>query len=81
MASAFGGGQGLTAARTEDLTTLLKWLHRGDLQAPIDTMGLARVGLQHCAGPLLGHLRGLDKRAVQAVVVAVLAERNNAASG
>lgn len=78
MAAAFVGGKGLTAVRSEDLVNLLRWLHRGELQAPIDLPGLARVGLQHCGTELMGHLRGLDQRGVQAVVVAVLAERNAA---
>lgn len=76
MATRLAGGKGLTAVRSEDLTSLLRWLHRGDLQAPIDLPALARVGLQHCGTELMGHLRGLDQRGIQAVIVAVLAERS-----
>lgn len=67
----------LTDIPTPDLEKLLRCVHRGDLPCPFDTPGLARVGLQHVAD-LLGHLRGLDQRAVTAVVVAVVAERRAA---
>ena len=45
-----------------------------ELACPIDQTGLAIAGLLRL-GDDLGHLRGLDERAVKAVLIAVLAER------
>ncbi len=70
-----GAAAGLTEVRTNDLKTLLRFTHRGELRFPLDTGELARVGLQHCSTELLPTLRELDQRAVSAVVVAVIAER------
>lgn len=69
---------GLTALSTADLRKLLRALHREDLRCPLTIEGLTRVGLQHAATDLLDHLRNLDGVAVQAVLVAVLAERIDA---
>ena len=66
---------GLTEVTTGDLKKLLSFLHGGELRFPLDVGELTRVGLQHCAGLLLAQLRELDQRGVQAVLVAVLAER------
>lgn len=74
----FGTG-GLVQVGDRDLQTLLRHVHRGDLPCPVDLPGLARCGLQHVADDL-EILRGLDERAVRAVVVAVLAERRAAAT-
>lgn len=68
------GARGLTEVATKDCENLLRAVHRGDLPCPLDHPGLARNGLQHTAD-LLDHLRGLDARAVTAVLVAVIAER------
>ena len=68
-------GVGLTRVNTSDLKRALHVLHQGELGFPLSIGDLARVGLQHCSGDLLGLLRGLDERAVRAVLVAVLAER------
>ena len=70
-----GAAAGLTEVRTDDLKKLLGLLHRGELNFPLDTGELARVGLQHCATEMLAMLRGLDGPPVLAVVVAVIAER------
>lgn len=74
-------GKGLVPVSDAALKTLLKHLYRGDIEAPLDLPGLTRIGLQYCATDLLHHLRGLDRTAIQAVCVAVLAERKVAAAG
>jgi hypothetical protein len=66
---------GLTQVDTVDLKRALKALHHGDLPCPLTIADLTRVGLQHCAHDLLETLRSLDRDAVRAVLVAVLAER------
>ena len=66
---------GLTEVADKDLKTLLKYLHRGEMNFPLTPAELARFGLQPCTASLLGHLRGLSEEGVRAVVVAVLAER------
>jgi len=70
-----GAAAGLTEVRTDDLKKLLGLAHRGEITFPMDATELARIGLQHCAIEMLATLRGLDERAVKAVVVAVIAER------
>ena len=70
-----GMALGLTEVSTDDLKRALAMLHRGQLDVPVSAWGLARVGLQHCQGPLLDHLRGLDAAGVRAVLTCVLAER------
>lgn len=66
---------GLQAVPTQDLRKALAALHREEMRCPLDITELTRFGLQHVALELLSHLRGLDARAVRAVLVAVLAER------
>ena len=68
---------GLTAVDTGDLKLLLRGLYRGTLECPLGIVGLATHGLQDAANALLGHLRGLPREAVVAVVVAVIAERQD----
>ena len=69
---------GLTPVATADLETLLRSLHRGHLSGPLSVADLTRVGLQHCANPIMEHCRRLEPPAVRAVVVAALAERARA---
>ena len=69
---------GLTQVATEDLKTMLKYLHRKEMNCPLTPAELARFGLQHSSPSLLNHLRGLESDAVRAVVVGVLAERIDA---
>jgi len=69
---------GLTQVPTEDLKTLLRYLHRGELRCPLTPAELARFGLQVRSASLLNHLRGLDATGVRAVVVGILAERMEA---
>lgn len=66
----------LTTIATKDLRTLLRALHRQQIEGPLTTAGLAAVGLQNVSSALLEHLRGLPTEAVRAVLVAVLAERS-----
>jgi hypothetical protein len=67
--------RGLTFVVTSDLEKLLSAVHRKVLDCPLAIEGLTRVGLQHTAVELMGALRGLDERAVRALLVAVIAER------
>ena len=68
------GAEGLNAITTDDLKLLLRLVHRGELPCPIDARGLGMAGLLRLLDDL-GHLRGLERAAVVAVLVAVLAER------
>jgi hypothetical protein len=68
------GTNGLKAVKTKDLKALLRLVHRGELQCPVDRIGLAVTGLLRM-GDDLSILAGLNKQATQAVLVAVLAER------
>ena len=72
------GGTGLTLVSTEDLRRVLARVHDGSLECPITHPRLLRAGLPKLVDQL-GHLGGLDARSVQAVLVAVLAERAAAA--
>lgn len=67
-------GAGLTALSTTDLERLLRALHRGELRCPIGHTELHMAGLSYLVDRVEA-LRGLDERAVRAVLVAVLAER------
>ena len=67
-------GAGLTAIPTEDLKTLYRALHRGDLPYPLTKSTLMSMGLNRIAENAT-HLRGLDERALRSVLVCVLAER------
>jgi hypothetical protein len=74
---AFGGG-GLTHLSHEQLERLLKGVHDGSLVCPITHPTLLRAGMPDLVDQV-GHLTGLDARAVQAVLVAVIAERRHEA--
>lgn len=69
------GVDGLTKLSTKDLRQALRMVHRGELTVPLTVEGITRCGLQHVATELLRELRGLDDRAMRAVLVCVLAER------
>jgi hypothetical protein len=69
------GGKGLAQVATEDLKLVLARVYDGSLECPITHPRLLRAGLPKLIDDL-GHLNGLDARAVQAVIVAVLAERD-----
>jgi hypothetical protein len=66
---------GLTAVESRHLEHLLRAIHRQEIRCPLDLAELALIGLQDISHHLLGHLRGLDRKGVHAVLVAVLAER------
>ena len=68
------GGGGLKHVSTEDLRVVLARVHDGSLECPITHPRILRAGLPKLIDDL-GHLVGLDARAVQAVIVAVIAER------
>ena len=70
-----GANRGLKTVSTEELKSLLRYLHRGELDCPVTPGALACLGFQDRSDPLLHTLRGLDESAVRAVIVAVLAER------
>ena len=70
-----GAGRGLTEVSTDALKALLRAVLHEEIGAPLTFEELTRCGLQHCASELLDTLRGLDARAVKALLTAVLAER------
>ena len=65
---------GLTALREDELKTLLRYLHRGEIEVPITIETLTRIGLQHRHDVVMGALRGLNEAGVRAVLVCVLAQ-------
>ena len=68
------GSGGLTDVTDADLKTLLASIHRGELECPITSLGLARIGLQRIAHDI-SLLQGFDSRASQAIIVAALQNR------
>lgn len=68
------GGIGLKKLSTERLERVLKAVYKESLPCPISAKGLAEAGFLGLKDDL-DFLQGLDKAAVQAVLVAVLAER------
>lgn len=68
------GTEGLTRVPDADLEQMLRLIHRGILACPLDMPGLTAAGLFRL-GDEVEILRGLDERAVKAVLIAVLAER------
>jgi len=65
---------GLTHLTTAQLERLLAAVHREQLACPLDAAQLHASGLSDVADRVAA-LRGLDRRAVKAVLVAVIAER------
>lgn len=70
-----GPAEGLTSLKTEELKTLLRLLHRGQLLLPLTAHSIACAGFQYKHHELMANLRGLDEAGVRAVLVCVLAER------
>lgn len=66
---------GLVTIATEDLRKLLRAVFKGQVECPLTPAGLAALGLQDRSETLLALMRGLDGKAVHAIVVAALAER------
>lgn len=71
---------GLVAVGTEQLRTLLRAVHRRETLIPVTPGSLAALGLQDWSEALLGSLRGLDEAGVRAVLICVLAERQQSDS-
>ena len=67
--------KGLTELRDDELTNLLRFLHRGELDVPLTIETLTRIGLQHRHDIVMNALRGLTEDGIRAVLVCVLAER------
>lgn len=67
-------GSALTHVSTEDLRVVLARVYDGSLECPITHPRLVVAGLSKLIDDL-AHLGGLDARSVQAVIVAVIAER------
>ena len=67
-------GKALTAVSTDNLTALLRAVHREPFEGGFATPVLAARDLLPLQDAV-GFLHGLDDRAVKAVLVAVLAER------
>lgn len=70
-------GTGLREVETEHLKKLLGLVHREEIDCPLTIVELTRCGLQFLHSDL-ALLRGLDARAVRAVLVGVLGERSDA---
>ena len=69
---------GVTRVPSDELKRLLKALHRGLLRTPITRSGLIEAAFGHLEAEL-DAMVGRDKAAAQALIVCVLAERNEAA--
>lgn len=66
---------GLTNFTTDELKRLLQMVYREQVDFPLNAQRIACIGFQYKHHDLIQALRGLDKSAVQAVLVCVLAER------
>ncbi|MCC6872792.1 MAG: hypothetical protein IT378_00675 [Sandaracinaceae bacterium] len=71
---------GLTHLKTTDLENLLRALHRGQLACPVGPKELTAAGLAYLQDRV-EFLKGLEERAVRAVLVAVIAERKTERQG
>lgn len=65
---------GLTRVPTSKLVRMLKLLHQEQLGFPVSGASLMTAGLSDIADDV-DILKGLERQAVQAVLVAVIAER------
>lgn len=68
---------GLTDFTTEELKKLLQLVYRDQVEFPLNAQRIACIGFQYKHQALINALRGLEKEAVTAVLVCVLAERLN----
>ena len=66
---------GLTELKTDELKKLLQLVYRNQVEFPLNAQRIACIGFQYKHHVLMKALRGLDKSAVQAILVCVLAER------
>ena len=67
--------KGLTDLSTEELKKLLSLVHQEKTEFPLNPQRIACLGFQYKQVELLSVFRHLDKRAVQQILVCVLAER------
>ena len=67
--------KGLIDLSTEELKKLLSLVHQEKTEFPLNPQRIACLGFQYKQAELLSVFRHLDKRAVQQVLVCVLAER------
>ena len=68
--------RGLTRVPEDRLIALLRAVHRGHIEFPLQRVGLLKLGFNRLAdeaGPLIG----LDERGVRTAIALVLAERGN----
>ena len=66
---------GLTELTLDELKKLLRFVYRHEVEFPLNAQRIACIGFQHRQTILMGALRGLDAKAVQTVLVCVIAER------
>ena len=66
---------GLTEFTTEELKKLLQLVYRDQVEFPLNAQRIACIGFQYKHHALINALRDLEKEAVTAVLVCVLAER------
>lgn len=67
--------KGLTSLRTDELKKLLALVHQDKVEFPLNPQRVACLGFQYKQTELLSVFRHLDKRAVQQILICVLAER------
>lgn len=70
---------GLQDVPTKGLKTMLRQLHKGALPCPLTVSAVVAMGLQDHLTAILHLMRDLDEPGVRAVLVAVLAERQEEA--
>lgn len=75
-----GALRGLTRVPDSDLEELLRAIHAGRVEFPLQGPGLLLLGLNRLADEGAS-LMGLDERGVRAVIAAVLAERRHLRRG
>ena len=66
---------GLTELSLAELKKLLRFVYRQEIEFPLNAQRIACLGFQHRHTLLMNALRGLDAKAVQAVLICVIAER------
>ena len=67
--------KGLTELSTEELKKLLQIVYKEQTEFPLNPQRVACIGFQYKQNSILNVFRGLEKSAVQAILVCVLAER------
>ena len=67
--------KGLTELTTEELKKLLSLVHKNSTEFPLNPQRIACLGFQYRQTELMNIFRHLDQRAVQMILITVLAER------